>query len=196
VVLVVLVGLLAVSAVAMAEHEVSPEADSQFSFGYDELNHFLAINIEEIGETRECDLQTGEPLPYLIAKIDGDGIIQVDLEDPYIGCEVNGVVVAGPNGQINHGQFMKAAKSLLGIKGGCLVRYLAQSDIGRTDETTVSTSEAAETSFEPAEDGDITFSTFDADCSRGKDKMPKAENENRGRSNSHGKSASALGRNK
>jgi hypothetical protein len=108
-------------------------------------------------------------------------------------CGVSGVVVAGPNGQINHGQFMKAAKSLFDIQGhGCIVRYLAKSDIGRTDTTKVSTSDV-DPLFEIGETGDINFATFEADCSHGKkDKEAGAQKAAKAR----GRSADAPGKNK
>ena len=200
VVLLVLAGLLAVSTVAAAEHVESHDEDTVFSFGYDDVNHFLAINIGPNDTLYECDLQNGA-LTATYGEVDSDGLIPVDdfagvklfdvraqlelAEDlleasvpiEYSGadgeCGVSGVVVAGPNGQINHGQFMKVAKSLLDIQGqGCIVRYLAKSDIGKTDATKLATSDV-----DPLfEIGDITFMTFDADCSRGnKDKEAKAE---------------------
>jgi hypothetical protein len=79
---------------------------------------------------------------------------------------------------------MKAAKSFLNdlfllndlfeVKGhGCLVRHLAQSDIGKTGWT------------EP----DITFSTFEADCLHGKKTADTdAESTRGGRPDSPGKS--------
>jgi hypothetical protein len=104
-------------------------------------------------------------------------------------CALWGVEVAGPNGQFNHGQFMKAAKSLLNdlfevslyeVKGhGCLVRHLAQSDIGKTGWT------------EP----DITFFTFEADCDRGKKNgNVEAESTRGGRPDSPGKSGEDHGK--
>ena len=96
---------------------------------------------------------------------------------------------------------MKAAKSLFDIKGqGCIVRYLAKSDIGRTDETKVSTSDVDDPLFEIGETGDINFSTFEADCSRGKkDKEPRGERAakaEKAAKASAGKSADAPGHNK
>ena len=234
VVLLVLAGLLAVSTVAAAEHVESHDEDTVFSFGYDDVNHFLAINIGPNDTLYECDLQNGA-LTATYGEADSDGLIPVDalkgpdgvklfdvraqlelaegfvkVSDPieYSGadgeCGVSGVVVAGPNGQINHGQFMKAAKSLLDIQGqGCIVRYLAKSDIGKTDATKLVTSDV-DPLFEIGDTGDITFMTFEADCSRGnKDKEAKAEKADKGRSESDkgrpdspGKSADAPGKNK
>jgi hypothetical protein len=186
VVLAVLVGLLGVSSVAMAEHEESHPEDTWFSFGYDSVDHFLAINISP-NDVDDCALNgalTGTYGP------ENEGVYQVDLPAPYDICEVTGTVVAGPNGQVNHGQFIKAAKSLFDLKGhGCLVRELAKSDIGRTDDTRVRTSDV-----EPIDigaDGEFSFASFEVDCSKGnKDKAEK------GRPDSPGKSADAPGKNK
>ena len=226
-VVVVLAGLLSVSSVAMAEHEESHDEDTVFSFGYDKLSHLLAIDLGPNDTLYECVLENGSlTATYGAADTDGvipvdtledaDGVKTfdpraqeelgeglVEASDPveYSGadgeCGVSGVVVAGPNGQINHGQFMKAAKSLIDIKGhGCVVRYLAKSDVGKTDETKVRTSDV-DPLFEIGDSGDITFSTFDADCSRGnKNKDLEATQAKTGRPDSPGKSADAPGKNK
>ena len=231
VVLFVLIGMLSVSSIAFAEHEESHDEDTLFSFGYDEINHFLAINLGPNDTLYECQLEDGA-LTATYGEASEEGVIPVDeLEDvddevvtfdprveeelaeglseesdsiDYAGadgeCGVSGVVVAGPNGQINHGQFMKAAKSLFDIKGqGCIVRYLAKSTIGRTDETRLSTSDV-DPLFEIGETGDINFSTFEADCSRGKkDKEARGEGTakaEKAAKASAGKSAAAPGHNK
>lgn len=94
------------------------------------------------------------------------------------------MVVGGPNGQINHGQFMKAAKRLFGLKGhGCLMSHLAKSELSKGD-TQIKTPDVDET-FEIGEGGEITFETFEANCKNGK-----------GRPDSPGKSANAPGRGK
>ena len=228
VVLLALAGLLTVSTVATAEHEESHDEDTTFSFGYDEANHFVAINLGPNDSLYECVLESGS-LTATYGEADTDGIIPVNLlegidgvktfdsrpqdelaaalvedSDPveYSGtggeCGVAGVVVAGPNGQINHGQFLKAAKSLFDINGhGCVVRYLAKTDIGRTDTTRLATSDV-DPLFEIGETGDITFATFEADCSRGNNtNEPTAESaDNKGRPDSPGKSEAAPGKNK
>ena len=131
----------------------------------------------------------------------GEGVENEEGETtPYAGeegpCIVSGIVVAGPNGQINHGQFMKAAKSLFGdLKGhGCINRYFAQSDIGK-GETQLKTSDVDEL-WEFGEDGEIEFTSFEADCKRGKGK-DKGEDAKAGKADkARGKSANAPGKNK
>ncbi len=107
--------------------------------------------------------------------------------------------MGGPNDQINHGQFVKAGMGLVDIQGhGCVVRYLAQSDIGRTEETKVQGSD-----IEPVEldgESDFDFKTFEADCDRGhrSEASVAADNhaDSHGRPESPGNSGAAPGRNK
>ena len=168
------------------------------TYGEASADGFIPVDELDDGE----DVVLFDPRPQvelgedLVAESD-----PVEYTDANGECGVSGVVVAGPNGQINHGQFMKAAKSLFDIKGqGCIVRYLAKSDIGRTDETKVSTSDVDDPLFEIGETGDINFSTFEADCSRGKkDKEPRGERAakaEKAAKASAGKSADAPGHNK
>ena len=211
----VVMGLLASSGIALAGHDDSHAEDTQFSFGYDDANHILSLNIGPNWDPYVCDFENDGGLDVEYGTADGDGVIPIDtLKDgdgawdfdarpqnelpkdeiavtdptPYTGvdgiCGLSGIEVAGPNGQISHGQFMKAAKSLLsglyeGKGHGCLVRHLAQSDIGKTGWTLP----------------DITFFTFEADCDRGK-KTADADSESTsgGRPDSPGKSGEAHGK--
>jgi len=197
IVLLVLTGLLGVSNVAMAEHEESHPEDTWFNFGYDPADHFLAVNIDP-NDLDECDFQSGLLHGTYLPEV--EGVYEVELEPPYDICLVRGVVVAGPNGQINHGQFMKAAKSLFDVKGhGCLVRELAKSNIGKgNDPNHLTVSEAESLAFEfdgAGTTGDIDFTTVEADCNRGKkDKETATANASNGRAK--GKSADAPGHNK
>jgi hypothetical protein len=232
-ILLVLVGLLGVSSVALAGHDDEHVEDTQFSFGYDLTNHLLAINIGPNWDPYVCDFENGELTATYGEAV--EGVIPItDLEDsgsgwtfdareeglvdgeavaepasvPYDGadgvCGVNGVVVAGPNGQINHGQFMKAAKTLFNslyeIKGhGCIVRLLANSNIGKGNDPshlTVTEAEASGFVFGGADTtGEIDFTTVEADCNRGnKDKGTAAATTSSGKTK--GKSADAPGHNK
>ncbi len=215
--LIVVMGLLATSGIALAGDDDSHAEDTQFSFGYDDENHILSLNLGPNWDPYVCDFEKEGGLDVEYGEADGDGVIPIDtLKDdgkpwefdartdnlldkvavatppkaPYAGaegvCGLSGVVVEGPNGQVNHGQFMKAAKSLLsgdfeGKGHGCLVRHLAQSDIGKTGWTLP----------------DITFFTFEADCERGKKNgNVEAESTGGGRPDSPGKSGDAPGKNK
>ncbi len=233
VILPVLIGLLGVSSVALAGHDDTHPEDTQFSFGYDFANHLLAINIGPNWDPYVCDFENVEltatygdafegVIPITDLEDSGspwtfdareEGLLdKVDVAEPpsvpYLGadgvCGVNGVVVAGPNGQINHGQFMKAAKSLFNslydIKGhGCIVRHLAKSNIGKgNDPSHLTVSEAEDSAFEFGGEGtfgDIEFTTIEADCDRGKkDKGATAATASSGKTK--GKSADAPGHNK
>jgi hypothetical protein len=172
--------------------------DTLFSFGYDEENHILAVNAGPNDSLYVCEFENGAlKAQYGEADEDGtipidaledesgpkefdprlqhelaDGLVEASEPFAYAGadgeCRVNGVVVAGPNGQINHGQFMKAFKDLIDMKGhGCLNRYLAQSDLGKTDSTKVRTSDV-DPAFEISDSGELSFKTFEADCLHGK----------------------------
>lgn len=192
-----LISIIGLSGIAIAEHEPAKE-DTTFSFGYDEENHVLAVNQGPNDGLYVCEFENGlltaqygessddGLIPVDTLEEDGgtkrfnprlqhelaDGLVEAGEPYAYAGadgeCQVNGVVVAGPNGQINHGQFMKAFKSLIDVKGhGCLNRYLAQSDLGKTEATKVQTSDVDP---EPAafESGQLSFLTFEADCLHGK----------------------------
>ncbi len=224
VLLIVVMGLLATSGIALAGHDDSHAEDTQFSFGYDKENHILSLNLGPNWDpSYVCDYK-GEALNVTYGPANDDGVISIvtlkdgggdktfalrdvgDLRDPtaHAGggstpyapgddgvCGLRGVVVAGPNGQVNHGQFMKAAKSLLSDNGnGCVIRYLAQSEIGRTEATRLAVPDVLE-SFTPGPTGTVTFSeAFQADCERGKKKdNGEAESTRGGRPDSPGNSA-------
>jgi hypothetical protein len=229
VLLIVVMGLLATSGIALAGHVDSHAEDTQFSFGYDNANHILSLNIGPNWEPYVCDFENGAlTVGYDAPNVD-TGVILIDtLEDsggvktfasrdagdlrpptahagdgptPYASdpdgvCGLSGVVVAGPNGQINHGQFIKAAKSLFDIKGqGCVVRYLAQSEIGRTDDTRVRVSDVPDSIPPIVDDVLVIFSeAFQADCDRGKKNGDgEAESTRGGRPEFPGKSGDAPG---
>lgn len=204
--------LLGFSSVALADHEEPREEDTIVSFGYDELNHILALNSGDNDTPWVCNFADGALDATYIDILDGFFEIETlqsegsdwefdaraehevseeyDAEEgttPYAGadgtCGASGALVGGPNGQINHGQFMQAAKSLLGdMKGhGCIVREFAKSDIGKTESTKLRRGDVDE-SFEPGDSGQITFHTFEADCKKPNEKAEKPEKGERGRS--------------
>lgn len=228
--------LVVFSGVAQAQHENDKE-DTLFSFGYDEENHVLAMNSGSNDGLYICEFengaltaQYGEADGAGIIPVDSledeagpkefdprlqhglaDGLTEATEPFAYAGadgeCRVSGVVVAGPNGQINHGQFMKAFKDLIDMKGhGCLNRYLAQSDLGKTENTKIATPDVDPT-FELKAAGELSFKTFEADCVHGKkDKDAdgatdgkaegKVKDEKTGKPDNPGKSDAAPGHNK
>lgn len=241
--IIAIVSLVGLSGIALAEHEDAKE-DTVFSFGYDEVNQALIINYSANDGLYECVFENGpltatygEPDEDGVFGVDelddADGVKEFDPRDehyladdlepaesayPYQGadgeCGATAISVAGPNGQVNHGQFMKAFKRLVNMKGhGCLNRLLAQSDLGKTESTKIKTSDA-DPEFEISASGEVAFLTFEADCVHGKkdksadsdsadaiaatgkkDKKAKNSDKSDSRGN-RGKSASAPGKNK
>ena len=103
-------------------------------------------------------------------------------------CAVNySLWLANPEGKRNHGQFLKAAKSLLNIKGaGCVVREFAKMDYGKGYTDSMREPDAVAT--EPAAEGELSFSeSIEVDCTKPNEKPEKGE---------RGKSADAPGKNK
>lgn len=233
------VGLMALSGLALAQPgEEEEPADTVFNFGYDEEFHLLVWNTSATDGQYDCTLENGPVNPKyltedglilvdgLTSEVEGEAmdVIFLDREDeaaeplPYSAdgdCALNAADVAGPNGQINHGMFMKLFNSLReGQRRGCLNRYLAQSHLGKGDQQIkVSDVDPDFVSVMDADTGEIVFSTFAADCERGKSGNgngkskkndngngtgdgPEASKEEGGRPDSPGKSGQAPGRNK
>lgn len=124
-----------------------------------------------------------------------------DEPAPYAGpdgpCGLSAGAVAGPNGQVNHGQVMKAFHQLFDMRGkGCINRLLAQSDLGKGDQQ-VKTGDV-DPEFEAGESGTLQFLTFKVDCEHGKkekgDDHPSQQGKDKG--DSPGNSGKAKGRNK
>jgi len=113
-------------------------------------------------------------------------------------CGLSGAIVGGPNGQINHGQFMKLFHQLVDKQGmGCLNRMIAHSDLGKGDQQ-VRTSDV-DSSFELGQGGTVEFTTAAADCEHGKkdkgeDHPGQADKSNK--NDSPGNSGNAAGHNK
>jgi hypothetical protein len=111
-----------------------------------------------------------DPAPYAPYAADGD-------------CGVSAGVVGGPNGQINHGQFMKLIHQLVDGRGmGCLNRVIAQSDLGKGDQQLQKSD--VDATFAAATTGQVDFTTVAADCNR--DKKDKGET-HQASSNAQGK---------
>ncbi|HEX6300657.1 MAG TPA: hypothetical protein VF148_09365 [Acidimicrobiia bacterium] len=198
------VGLLAVSGLAVAaEHDGDDAEDTVFNFGYDEVNHVLVWGISPIDSQDDCPL--GDAVEVTYGSTD-DGVIQVPLL-PDDACGLSGVAVPGPNGQVNHGMFMKAINSVYeGTGRGCVNRYIAHSDLGKgDDQIQVSDVDPDGTEVNQGDQGTVDFESVFADCERGKEgnltgqekaaanKAAAAEKE-RGNSNSApGRSGSAPG---
>jgi hypothetical protein len=188
-----IVGLLAISGMAAAsEHDLEPDdrEDTVFNFGYDEVNKVFVWGTSPSDDTFDCTLENG-PIDVTYGSSE-DGVIQVPLLEreggvvsfptlpdvepadsvDYSGsdgeCGVSGVSVPGPNGQVNHGMFMKAINSVYEGKGrGCINRFIAGSHLGKGDQQ-IQVPEADADSPELI-DGAIDFNTVLADCQHGND---------------------------
>lgn len=204
----VLLGLFVSSGVAVAETATSEVVEEEatdtelaintlFSFGYDLINGLFLWNISSLDEP--CALPSAD---------EGETDPETDLIPD---CELTEGEVAGPNGQVNHGMFMKLFNSLYGGTGrGCVVRHLAQSDLGKGDQQIKGSSEEDVESDDADAEGEdsVEFTTIETLCQRGpgddvdlegegKGKPPWAgKPEGKGKPESPGKSGSAPGKNK
>jgi len=227
----VAVGLVAGAGVASAAGDEAAE-DTLLNFGYDEDNHIFLVNTSATDSTYDCTLQNGlltaEYGAAVIGRIPVDMLLDEDkavlfenrpMEDvgsdfesadepvAYGGadqaCGISGGVVAGPNGQINHGQFMKLFHQLIDKQGmGCLNRIIAQSDLGKGDQQLRASD--VDPTFAPEPSGSVDFTTVVADCKRKKKatadddhvSAQPGKKDKSGRPDSPGNSGNAPGRNK
>ena len=237
IVLAIAVGLMAgavVAAAAPGDPTEEPAEDTLLNFGYDEGNHILLVGTSATDSSYDCTLENEtltarygfnggitvdmllhEDQPVMFANRPDDEVgsdFELAIEPAtYVGtdgvCGVSAGLVGGPNGQINHGQFMKLFHHLVDMQGmGCLNRIIAQSDLGKGDQQ-IRTSDV-HAAFAPDTSGQIDFTTVAADCNRDKkDKGDKdqaslkGEEKNEkgdksGRPDSPGNSANAPGHNK
>jgi hypothetical protein len=167
-ILAAVVGLLALSGLAVAaEHEgVEPE-DTVLNFGYDAGNQVLVWGISPFESEDDCTLGDSLDIPYGPTE---DGVIQVPLL-PDDACGLSGVAATGPNGQVNHGMFMKVINSVYeGTGRGCINRHIAHSELGKDDQQ-IQVPDVDPDSPEVMEgdQGTVDFTTVLADCVRGKE---------------------------
>ena len=170
-----------------------------FNFGYDEILHVLVFSLWDNSDGPwDCSLQGADAVVTYGVEDDDEDVsivvteLSVNGEAPRFNstddeavppiesleyavdneCTIYGMEIAGPNGQINHGMFMKLFNSMWegGPGRGCVNRHLAQSGLGKGDQQ-ITVSEAEEADFTQVADGDtgeVSFSTVLADCQRGK----------------------------
>jgi hypothetical protein len=165
-ILATVIGLLAISGLAIAtEHDGEEPEDSVFNYGYDEENQILVWGVSSLETEEDCPLGEAVEIPYGATE---DGVIQVPLEG-FEDCELSGVDVTGPNGQVNHGQFMKSINSVFeGTHRGCINRFLAGSHLGKGDEQIqVPDVDPDSTDVTEGDQGTVDFTTVLADCERG-----------------------------
>lgn len=167
---VVVGALVAFSGIAAASD------DTVFNYGYDEDNHLLLINTtswEDPESDPDCqfdsDLEDEDGTSYELDYTFNDTTEVDDVTVDDTDCELEAIDVTGPAGQINHGMFLKAFNlSYDGTRRGCLVRHLAQSDLGMGDQQVNASDPEADPEFE-AETSPSTVEFFSAhtDCENG-----------------------------
>lgn len=229
-ILIVALGLLATSGVSWADDSVPendpPVGDSLISYGYDAENHVFVVHTSSTDSTYDCTVPTHVMVGYGSLE---DGSFEVTVRDEEgvavefpertteddseesateagETCQFSGSVISGPNGQINHGQFMKLFKQIVGKETSrCFNRIIAQSDLGKGDQQ-VRTSDIEDT-LEADGDfdaGEADFENFVATCDPGKkekgDDHPSKRDRDQAKKDKadrpRGNSANAPGRNK
>lgn len=216
-VLLAVFGLLATSGIALAQEETE-DGDTVFNFGYDTENGVLVWNTSPTDGTHDCSLgELGELNTTYEVRADGlvyvtdltdstnapvefpprpEEEVADDLEpatDPLVydvesECGLSGDEVAGPNGQVNHGMFMKLFNSTFdGRARGCVNRHLAQSDLGKGDQQIQVPDVDPED--EPVATGDtgvITFETVITTCLHERDEEDDVATLGNGNGNGNG----------
>ena len=195
-VLIAILGMFATSGLASAATGEDAE-DTTFNYGYDETFRILVWGTSDADGLYDCALEGGIAVTYgaeddgiiEIPLLEGEGSIvsfpprmQDDLaegleevEDDFLyngsddECGVVGTSVEGPNGQVNHGMFMKAFNQVFEGPGrGCIMRFLAQSDFGKGDQQ-INVPDVDPDAEQVAEGdvGSVDFSSVLADSDRG-----------------------------
>ena len=229
IVLTTILGLIAFSGVAAAvEHEPEDTGDTTFNFGYDVDNGVFIWGSSASDGDLDCTLENG-PLQAVYAEENG-GLLVEDLlylegddagetfEFPsneeggapvgYVEaeeCHVDDGKVAGPQGQINHGMFLKLFNAMFdGQARGCMVRHIAGSpELGKghgEDGQQVRVPDVEENN-ELVEENSIEFETVMTDCLHGRDQQVEGQSNGKGRpdwvtqklENKHGGDVGALG---
>jgi hypothetical protein len=195
---VTVLGLFALSGLAAAsEHDGDETKDTVFNYGYDEENKVLVWGTSPSDGLYDCALENG-PIDTTygpsndgviqVPLLESEGVLVmfpprpeseldddvVPAEEPanYTGsdgeCGVTGVLVPGPNGQVNHGMFMKAINSVFEGQGrGCINRHIARSGLGKDDQQIRVPDVTDSPELMEGDEGTIDFSTVLADCQRG-----------------------------
>jgi hypothetical protein len=208
IVLAAIFGLLAASGVAYADtdDDNGQEPDTTFNFGYDEENGVFVWGASDSDGLYDCTLEggffgtytrvdegyllvedlqdeeEGDPVEHEVNEDheDSDGAEPVAYPGPDEECAVSGDLVAGPEGQINHGMFLRLFNLMYdGPARGCLVRHIAQSDLGKVEsDQQVNVSDVdpdAET--EDPESGTIEFETVMTECNHGPAVLAESDDE-------------------
>ncbi len=210
IVLTTILGLIAFSGVAAAdEHESEDSGDTTFNYGYDEANGVFIWGSSASDGDFDCTLENGslralyddesgsllvEDLIHLneageagdtveFEPTEGDLSLEYDPEGE--DCQLTAGEVAGPQGQVNHGMFLKLFNSMFdGQARGCMVRHIAQSDdLGKGNQQVKvpDVEETEETSEFDEENNSIDFETVMTDCVHGPDDDAQVEGASNGK---------------
>lgn len=185
--LLAIVALFTITAVAQAQED---DQDTVFNFGYDEENQVFVWGISSTEGELDCTLEGEYDASYVV--LDGDVMIDqlygTGTTDPATfpvsddatadpvpydeaeECELAGTVVSGPEGQVNHGMFLRAFNMLYqGDARGCIVRHIAQSDLGKGDQqVNIEDVDPDAESLETGDTGTIDFSSVLTNCENGR----------------------------
>ena len=180
IVLFTVVALALTASVALAAENDDAEDYDDVVFGYDAENHVFVWSVPRADGTLDCRIAPGF---YQAKYVTIDGRFWVDdlLDDsggpvlfpvrgdesaeptPYAvdgECALSGGEVAGPNGQVNHGMFMKLFNSLFDGPGrGCVVSQLARSDLGKGEQQ-VRVPDVGEEELLAPESGELEIDSF------------------------------------
>ncbi|HSJ84784.1 MAG TPA: hypothetical protein VLA91_13290 [Acidimicrobiia bacterium] len=205
--------------IEVEDTEESNENDTLFNFGYDLINRIFVWGLSALDGVYNCTLENGPLTATYGEAGDDDAIPVDELDDEagvfsfpnrpadevaddlepadapieYSGadgeCGISGGDVSGPNGQVNHGMFMKLFNRLYeGTGRGCVVSHLAQSDLGKGDQQVQAGDDGVIDPVEAGDSGVIDFTSVETDCERGnKDRDEAGETELAQSGNSNGK---------
>ncbi|MCI0543536.1 MAG: hypothetical protein L0Z49_03700 [Actinobacteria bacterium] len=174
--------LAAIGALMLAPAPSSAQTeDTVFNFGYDEENQVFVWGQSSVDGVLDCSMtldgvveaEFSGSFPATYGLTD-DGLVVVqglthqvsgepvsfptedgsEVYDPEGECGLAGGMVAGPQGQVNHGTFMRLFNALYdgGPGRGCLARHIAQSDLGKGDQQVLVSD--VDPDAEPLTDGD------------------------------------------
>lgn len=207
IVLAAILGLLAASGVAYADtdDDNGQDPDTTFNFGYDEENGVFVWGASDSDGLYDCTLENGEleaayvrvPEGHLLVDDlqDEEGTVELqpneeheDFEEgttepvaypgPDEECQVSGDLVAGPEGQINHGMFLRLFHLIYdGPARGCLVRHIAQSNLGQGDQQVNVPDVDPDADTEDPESGTIEFETVMTKCNHGPGVLAESDDE-------------------
>lgn len=195
IVLTTILGLIAFSGVAAAqEQEPEDTGDTTFNYGFDEDNGVFIWGSSASDGEFDCTLENGplkatygsqdgglliEDLTYLEGDNAGDTVefgpteeggdsLEYDPEGE--DCQLTAGEVAGPQGQVNHGMFLKTFNAMFdGQARGCMVRHIAQSNLGKGDQQVKPDVDPEADGVEQGDTGEIDFETVMTDCLHGPD---------------------------